>query len=225
MSEGILIVDKPKGVTSFSLVRVLRKRLNVQKIGHAGTLDPMATGVMVLLVGKKYTRMSDQFLGCDKEYEAEVTLGYSTDSYDAEGVITERSSLQPSPAEVQQALESFQGLTLQTPPMFSAKKINGEKLYDLARRGEVVERKQVEVSMTATFLSYDYPTLKFHVRCSKGTYIRSLAHDLGQKLGSFGTLTGLRRVASGDFRIENSIDGKMLYDAESNVACHLISSI
>lgn len=224
MSEGILIVDKPKGVTSFSLVKVLRKRLNVQKVGHAGTLDPMATGVMVLLVGKKYTRMSDQFLGCHKEYEAEVTLGYSTDSYDAEGVETARSPYVPTLDQVTEAIESFQGLTLQTPPMFSAKKVNGEKLYDLARRGETIERKQVEVNMTVTILSYEYPNLKFHVRCSKGTYIRSLAHDLGTKLGSFGTLTGLRRTMSGDFKIENSLDGKSLYDADAEIACHLIQS-
>lgn len=210
MSEGILLVDKPKGATSFSLVRVLRKLLNVQKIGHAGTLDPLATGLMILLIGKKYTRLSDQFLNDTKEYEAEITLGYATDSYDAEGTATHHSDTIPSLAEVEAAIESFQGTTLQTPPMFSAKKVQGQKLYDLARKGETIERASASVTMHITLLSYSYPTVKLHVRCSKGTYIRSLAHDLGIKLASFGTLTALRRTASGGYTLSGSVDGANL---------------
>lgn len=109
--------------------------------------------------------------------------------------------------------------------MFSAKKVNGEKLYDLARRGETIERKKNSVWMEITLLSYDYPTLRLHVRCSKGTYIRSLAFDLGERLGSFATLTGLRRVASGDFRIENCFDGTKLFEGKTEVACHLIQPV
>lgn len=210
MTEGILLVDKPKGATSFSLVRVLRKLLNVQKIGHAGTLDPLATGLMILLIGKKYTRLSDQFLNDTKEYEAEITLGYATDSYDAEGTATHHSDHIPTLAEVEKVIESFQGTTLQTPPMFSAKKVQGQKLYDLARKGETIERASTSVTMHITLLSYDYPILKLHVRCSKGTYIRSLAHDLGLKLTAFGTLTALRRTASGGYTLSGSVDGSAL---------------
>lgn len=220
--EGILLVDKPKGVTSFSLVRALRRRLNVQKIGHAGTLDPMATGLMVMLVGRNFTRLSDTFLEARKEYKAELTLGYSTDSFDQEGQETGRSSVIPFLSDVETALQSFQGFTEQMPPMFSAKKIKGEKLYDLARRGETVERNRHPVWMEITLLSYTYPLLNLHVRCSKGTYIRALAHDLGEKLGSLATLTALRRLASGDFRIENSFDGTQLFEGQAEVACHLI---
>lgn len=218
MSEGILLVDKPKGLTSFSLVRTLRKRLNVQKIGHAGTLDPLATGLMVMLVGKKYTRLSDLFLNDTKEYEAEITLGYATASFDAEGAVTDRSDLIPELSDVEKALETFQGKTLQTPPMYSAKKVDGKKLCDLARKGEVVERKPVEVDMCITLLNYEYPKLKVHVRCSKGTYIRSLAHDMGVKLKSFGTLTDLRRTQSGEFSIADSVDGSKLMEEDLSSA-------
>lgn len=212
MSEGILLVDKPKGATSFSLVRALRRRLNVAKIGHAGTLDPMATGLMVMLIGKNFTRLSNTFLETTKEYEAELTLGYSTDTFDAEGQVTAHSPLIPTLADVEEALTHFQGETEQLPPMFSAKKINGEKLYDLARRGQTVERKKAKVTMTITLLSYAYPRLTLHVRCSKGTYIRTLAHDLGTRLGSLATLTALRRLASGSFQLANSFPGHLLFE-------------
>lgn len=225
MSEGILLVDKPKGITSFQLVRVLRKKLNVQKIGHAGTLDPMATGLMVMLIGRRYTKLSDSFLTCDKEYNADITLGYATDSYDAEGSETHRSETIPTLEEINTALQAFQGSSEQTPPMFSAKKVNGEKLYDLARKGITIERKQVTVRMEITLLSYNYPHLSLNVRCSKGTYIRSLSHDLGEKLGSYATLTGLRRLASGDFRIDNSIDGQKLMEGTQEVVCHLMPTL
>lgn len=222
MSEGILLVDKPLGETSFNLVRKLRKRFNVKKIGHAGTLDPLATGLMVMLVGKNYTRLSDKFLNDTKEYEAEITLGYATESYDAEGAIVATSELVPELSDVEKIITTFQGKTLQTPPMFSAKKINGKKLCDLARKGETVERKAVEVSMHITLLSYDYPKLKLHVRCSKGTYIRSLAHDIGVSLGAFGTLTSLRRTLSGPFTLEKSVDGTKLLDDNYDIKSSLI---
>lgn len=209
--EGILVIDKPKGVTSFQLVRILRKILNVSKIGHAGTLDPMATGLMILLVGKKFTRLSDSLMGGDKSYEAEMTLGVATDTYDAEGVITDASDYIPSLEEVQAALSHFQGKVKQIPPMFSAKKVKGQKLYDLARKGVTIERKPVEVEMKVTLVSYEYPILKLSVDCSKGTYIRSISHDLGLCLKSYATLSALKRLRSGKFTLEKSVDGSALF--------------
>lgn len=203
--EGLLLVDKAKGRTSFSLVHLLRKRLGVKKIGHAGTLDPFATGVMVMLIGRSFTRLSDRFLTCDKEYLAEVFLGVTTDTYDCEGIITHRSDYLPSLVEVQQALEYFQGEVQQVPPMFSAKKKEGKKLYELARKGQEVEREPVKVRLQTELIHYAYPYLQLRVVCSKGTYIRSLAYDLGLRLGCGAHLTNLRRTRSGGFHIENCV--------------------
>lgn len=215
--EGILIVDKPKGKTAFSLISRLRKHLGVKKIGHAGTLDPFATGVMVLLIGKKYTRMSDNFLNHDKEYLAEVKLGIETDSYDCDGEIVSSSEYIPSLEEVKEAIKTFQGTIEQVPPMFSAKKINGKKLYELARQGKTIERKAVCVHLSTELLSYTYPFIHLKVKCSKGTYIRSIAYDLGKILTCGAHLTNLRRTLSGSFNIESSFPGEQLYENELNV--------
>ena len=203
--EGILLVDKAKGRTSFSLVHLLRKRLGVKKIGHAGTLDPFATGVMVLLIGRNFTRLSDQFLCNDKEYEAEVYLGASTDTFDSEGKISSQSSEVPSLESIMKALENFQGEVEQIPPMFSAKKKQGKKLYELARKGLEVEREPVKIQLQTHFISYSYPFLRLRIACSKGTYIRSIAHDLGGMLGCGAHLTNLRRTRSGIFTLEQCI--------------------
>lgn len=211
--EGIYLIDKPKGKTSFSLVSLLRKLLNVKTIGHAGTLDPMATGVMVLLVGKKFTTQSDTLTGQDKAYEAEITLGITTDSYDAEGETTKTSPLIPTPEQLKEVLLKFQGTIQQTPPMFSAKKINGQKLYDLARAGKEVERAPCTITLKTTLLDYQYPIVRLKVDCSKGTYIRSIAHDLGELLGSGAHLSGLIRTKSGPFLIENCLSGQKLFEA------------
>jgi tRNA pseudouridine55 synthase len=211
--EGVLLVDKPKGKTSFSLIGVLRKILNVQKIGHAGTLDPMATGVMVILVGKRFTTLSDQLLTRDKEYVAEITLGVTTDTYDAEGIQVAESSVVPTLEELEVALKSFQGKVEQTPPMFSAKKLNGKKLYELARQGQVVEREKVTLEMSTQLIAYEYPKITLSVACSKGTYVRSIAHDLGQMLGSGAHLSGLVRSKSGSFSIGECISGALLFEA------------
>lgn len=214
--EGVLLVNKPKGKTSFSLIRVLRRILNVKKIGHAGTLDPLATGVMVLMVGKNYTRRSQEFLSSDKEYLAEVTLGASTNTYDSEGSFVKTSDYEPSNEEVYEGLKRFQGEFKQIPPMFSAKKIKGKKLYDLAREGAEVEREAVTVKAEVECLKYNYPKIHLRVQCSKGTYIRSLAHDLGEILGSFGHLSGLERVKSGKFEIKNCLNGNLLFEKEKD---------
>lgn len=208
--SGILLVDKPRNKTSFSLVAALRRLLKVKKIGHAGTLDPFATGVMVLLIGKHYTRLSDQLLCADKEYLAQVRLGIETDSYDCDGQVLQESSLIPSESDLKAALAYFQGEIEQVPPMFSAKKQNGKKLYELARKGISVERPAVKVTLETELISYEYPFVEIRVKCTKGTYIRSIAQVLGQRLGCFGHLSALRRTRSGSFLLENCIDGSML---------------
>lgn len=208
--EGLLLVDKPRGKTAFTLVAMLRRLLGVKKIGHAGTLDPFATGVMVMLIGRSYTRLSDKFLTADKEYIAEVHLGISTDTFDCDGTEQMRSTQIPTLAEIESAVAYFQGEIDQIPPMFSAKKLNGKKLYELARQGKVVERQSVKVNVKTEILNYQYPKLEIAVVCSKGTYIRSIAHELGAMLGCGAHLTALRRTRSGNFRIENCLDGALL---------------
>jgi tRNA pseudouridine55 synthase len=212
--EGILLVDKPQGKTSFSLVGLLRKTTGVKKIGHAGTLDPFATGLMILLIGKKYTRQSDHFLVHDKEYVTTLHLGTSTDSFDCEGERTSHSSYIPTLEEVSMALEYFQGTINQIPPMFSAKKVGGKKLYELARRGITIERQPVAVTVSTRLIAYEYPYLELHISCSKGTYIRSIGHDLGLMLQCGAHLTKLRRLRSGPFLLEKAVSGDSLYDIE-----------
>ncbi len=210
-NQGVLLVDKPRGKTSFSLVTALRKKTGVQKIGHAGTLDPFATGLMILLIGKEFTRLSDTYLSTEKEYETTLTLGISTDSYDCDGQTTSTSDYIPSPAEIEKALLNFQGTIQQIPPMFSAKKVQGKPLYKLARKGIEIPRAPNEVTLKTTLLSYNYPHLSLHIVCSKGTYIRSIAHDLGTLLTCGAHLSQLRRLRCGDYHISDSIPGDLLY--------------
>ncbi len=210
--EGILPVCKPKLKTSFSLVGVLRKLTGIRTIGHAGTLDPFADGVMLLLIGKLFTKQSNRFLNQDKEYLATVHLGIVTDTYDIEGQVTAQSSLIPSQTELETALLKFQGTILQTPPMFSAKKVNGKKLYELARKGVTIERQAVTVTLHIELLEYTYPSVKLKVRCSKGTYLRSLAYDLGQEIGCGAHLSALTRTRSGSFTLTDCCDGAKLLD-------------
>jgi tRNA pseudouridine55 synthase len=219
MSEtsGILLVNKPTGKVSFSLVAALRKITNVSKIGHAGTLDPFATGLMVMLIGKQYTRMSDSFLTNDKEYITTVHLGIETDTYDPEGVIVSQSDLVPSLEEIKTALATLSGSVYQTPPMFSAKKKDGKKLYELARKGITIDRLPSLVHIEPVILSYEYPYLKLSVKCSKGTYIRSIAYDLGKLLGCGAHLSALHRTRSGNFDVEKAVDGACILDRSVDV--------
>lgn len=221
MNSGILLVNKEQGSTSFELVSLLRRMTHIEKIGHSGTLDPFATGLMVMLIGREFTKRSDEFLGCDKEYQATVHLGIATDSYDIEGLVMSRLSGIPSLQEIQVAIASFQGQISQVPPMFSAKKVQGKKLYDLARKGITIERQPVLVRVEIELLRYEYPELEIHVACSKGTYIRSLAHDLGQVLGTGAHLSSLKRTRSGSFSLEESIPQKLLYNREYDLTPHL----
>lgn len=203
---------------SFSLVSRLRKLLGVKKIGHAGTLDPFATGVMVMLIGREFTKLSDTFLTNDKEYIATLKLGVATDSFDCDGEITTTSDFIPTQEMIEAAIAKFQGKILQIPPMFSAKKIKGQKLYDLARKGVTIERQPVEISVKTTIIEYNYPSLIIHVCCSKGTYIRSIAEDLGKILTCGAHLTDLKRTRSGNFAIDNCLDGKMLFEEDCDVS-------
>ncbi len=205
MSEGILLVDKPRGRTSFSLIPVLRKLTGLKTIGHAGTLDPFATGVMVLLLGKKFTRRAEEFLADEKEYSATLFLGVATDSFDCDGKPTAASDKIPTEHEIEECLKKFQGTILQTPPMFSAKKVQGKRLYELARKGVTIERAPVSVTIKTRFVSYSYPILELDITCSKGTYIRSLADEIGKELGCFAHLSALKRTRSGSFHLSECL--------------------
>lgn len=210
LKSGLLLVNKPQGRTSFSLIRALRKLTGIKKIGHAGTLDPFATGVMIILVGREYTRLSDKLLLQDKEYLANVSLGVSTDTYDCDGKVVARSKKIATLEEIERVMTKFQGEIEQIPPMYSAKKIQGKKLYELARKGETVERAPARVCLTTEILSYNYPHLKLRIACSKGTYIRCIAQEIGQLLGCGAHLSQLNRTRSGTFCLENCLDGLLL---------------
>ena len=203
--DHLILIDKPSGKTSFDLVAGLRRVSNVKKVGHAGTLDPFATGVMLLLVGSSYTRLSSAFIGQDKQYLATVHLGIATDTYDCDGKVVKEQSHIPSLHEVTQALNAFQGTILQIPPMFSAKKQQGKKLYELARKGIEVAREKIEVTLNTELLFFKYPKIQLRVSCSKGTYIRAIANDLGEILGCGAHLSHLTRTRCGPFLLEDCI--------------------
>lgn len=203
---GILLINKPTGVTSFSLIPRLRRLFNQKKIGHAGTLDPLATGVMIYLIGKDYTRQADTFLQETKEYEAIVRLGEERDSYDIDGQITATSDIVPEMDQIESVVKSFNGEIDQIPPMFSAKKVKGKKLYELARQGKEVERKPKRVSMKTEILGYNYPQLHIRVTCSSGTYVRSIAHEIGELLGCYGCIEMLKRTKSGNFHLSECVE-------------------
>lgn len=223
LKEGILLVNKPQGRTSFSLIRSLRKLTGIKKIGHAGTLDPFATGVMVMLIGRDFTRLSDQLLLQDKEYLANVSLGVSTDTYDCDGKVVARSKKQPHSAEIFPTLEKFQGEIEQIPPMYSAKKVKGKKLYELARTGKTIERTPAKVHLKTQLLAYNYPNLTLKISCSKGTYIRSIAHEIGEILGCGAHLSQLNRTRSGVFSLKDCIDGNLLDQTNFDITPYLLS--
>ncbi len=194
---GFLVVDKPQGLTSHDVVAKVRRGTGVKRVGHAGTLDPMATGVLILCIGAA-TRLSEYVMDSTKVYEATVRLGVETDTYDAEGSIVATADTSPiTRADVESALTHFQGEVQQIPPMYSAIKQGGKKLYELARQGKEIERKTRSVWLKTELLDVALPDLTLRVTCSAGTYIRSIAHDLGAMLGVGAHLTALRRVKSG----------------------------
>ena len=204
--EGVLLVDKPTGFTSHDVVARLRRKLAMKRIGHAGTLDPMATGLLIMLIGKA-TRISQYLTNLDKEYEGTIELGKITNSQDADGEVMETRPVPAlTEAEVRAAMQTFLGDQYQTPPMFSAIKVGGVPLYKLARKGEEIVREPRFIRVSAYELTrFALPHLDFRMRCSKGTYVRTLAHDLGQKLGCGAHLTTLRRSASGKFDVADAL--------------------
>ena len=202
--EGILLVDKPSGITSHDIVDRLRRKLKMKKIGHAGTLDPLATGLMIMLIGKA-TKVSQFLISLDKAYEGTFKLGVETDSQDSDGEVVETKDLPENLSEeiIGEAMKEFLGDQYQTPPMFSAKKINGVPLYKMARKGKTVEREPRVIRINELSLQgWDSPEGRFFMDCSKGTYVRTVFHDLGQKLDCGGHLTSLRRTKINDFSIE-----------------------
>ena len=202
--EGILLVDKPSGITSHDIVDRLRRKLKMKKIGHAGTLDPLATGLMIMLIGKA-TKVSQFLISLDKAYEGTFKLGVETDSQDSDGEVVETKDLPENLSEetIGDAMKEFLGDQYQTPPMFSAKKINGVPLYKMARKGKTVEREPRVIRINELSLQgWNAPEGRFSMDCSKGTYVRTVFHDLGQKLDCGGHLTSLRRTKINDFSIE-----------------------
>lgn len=203
--EGIINIDKPQGLTSHDVVNQIRRLSAVRRVGHAGTLDPLATGVLLLCVGRA-TRLVEYLVGLTKRYEAVIRLGQVTDSYDADGQILEEHEVSLTETEIREALQPFRGVIQQKAPAFSAIKRDGQPLYKLAREGIAVDPPLREVQIyQLDLISWEAPLIQIRVSCSAGTYIRSLAHDLGQQLGCGGHIEQLRRTAVGEFNSEQAV--------------------
>lgn len=204
--DGVLVVDKPSGRTSFDVVRDVRNLLKIKKVGHTGTLDPMATGVLPLCLGEA-TKIAGLLTESEKAYDAVIKLGAETDTLDAEGTLVSESPVPPlTPALLESVLEKFRGSYLQTPPMYSAVKIGGKRLYELARKGEEVERVARPVTVHSLELrDFNATELTVSVACSKGFFVRTLAQELGRALGTGAHLKALRRTKSGPFSLAMAV--------------------
>ena len=213
--EGVLLIDKPSGMTSHDVVDRVRRKLKMKRIGHAGTLDPLATGLLIILVGKA-TKLSQYLMSLDKVYEGTITLGVATNTYDAEGeVMTTIPVPELTMDEVSKTLGSFMGDQYQTPPMFSAVKIDGQPLYKLARKGVEVEREPRFIRISKFEATrFESPEINFTLNCTKGTYVRTLASDIGEKLDCGAHLSSLRRTASDRFNIKDSITLEAFREAD-----------
>lgn len=202
--EGIIVVNKPKGITSFDVIRKLKKILKTKKIGHTGTLDPLATGVMLVCVGRA-TKLASDLEAKDKIYIADFDIGYATDTYDIEGKKIAENIIEVSKENLKQSIKKFIGNIKQIPPMYSAIKIDGNKLYHLARKGIEVERPKRDVTIEyINLLDFKDNKVKIETKVSKGCYIRSLIYDIGRDLGTYATMTALQRKQVGDYSLENS---------------------
>lgn len=202
--EGMIVVNKPKGITSFDVIRKLKKILKNKKIGHTGTLDPLATGVMLVCVGKA-TKLASDLEAKDKIYIADFDIGYATDTYDIEGKKIAENIIEVSKENLKQSIKKFIGNIKQVPPMYSAVKIDGNKLYHLARKGIEIERPERDVTIEyINLLDFKDNKVKIETKVSKGCYIRSLIYDIGQDLGTYATMTVLQRKQVGDYSLENS---------------------
>jgi tRNA pseudouridine55 synthase len=204
--DGILVVDKPQGWTSHDVVNFIRRRFNIKKAGHAGTLDPVATGVLVVLLNG-YTKFSNEFMSDYKEYKAVLTLGKTTDTQDSTGRVIKMQSVPDlKRQDVEKVLENFRGEIEQVPPMFSAVKVRGQRLYKLARRGEEIQRNPRKITITALELEkFQLPNISVSVVCNKGTYIRTLCEDIAKALGCTGHMSYLRRTRSGAFSVGQAV--------------------
>ena len=203
--NGIVIIDKPAGWTSQDVTARLRRVFGTRRIGHGGTLDPMATGVLPVFVGRA-TRGVEFFEHAEKTYETELLLGVATDTEDTTGTVLTRREVSVTPEQLDGVLERFRGEIMQIPPMYSALKVNGQKLCDLARKGRQVERQPRPVTIhELTLLSREGDTLRLRVRCSKGTYIRTLCADIGEALGCGGCMQALRRTQAGEYTIAEAV--------------------
>ena len=213
--NGIVIIDKPQGWTSQDVTARLRRVFNTRRIGHGGTLDPMATGVLPVFVGRA-TRGVEFFEHAEKTYEATLRLGLTTDTEDTSGAVLEEREVCISEEEFLGVLPKFRGEIQQIPPMYSALKIDGQKLCDLARKGKTVERKPRAITIfELECLEFVGNTARLRVRCSKGTYIRTLCKDIGEALGCGGCMAALRRVTAGEYTIEESVPLDVLLEAEN----------
>lgn len=233
--DGVLIIDKPTGPTSHDIVACVRRTLSLKKVGHLGTLDPLATGVLPLVVGRA-TRLASLLAGASKQYDAVIRLGLITDTYDITGTVVggadaprpdptsaEIDGLQPSPETIAHAAAGFVGSYPQRPPPFSAKKIDGVRAYDLARRRQPVEVTPAQVTVEAlTVLSIDGPRVRCRIACSSGFYIRSLAHDLGDALGCGGCLETLRRERHGPFNLQAAVPLAQIVEKSAWVATQFV---
>ncbi|MFA6940471.1 MAG: tRNA pseudouridine(55) synthase TruB [Clostridiaceae bacterium] len=214
--QGIINLYKPKGISSFKAVAQVRKLTGIKKVGHTGTLDPMASGILLICIGSG-TKFSNYIMSGEKTYTAVLKLGITTDTYDEEGTVLEEKDVYVSEAEAEGAVLSFVGVQNQLPPMYSAIKKDGRKLYELARQGIEVDRdeRQIEI-FSLKILNINLPYIKFVVHCSKGTYIRSLCKDIGDKLGCGGIMSDLERTENGLFKKEDSVNLKDLNNDNIN---------
>lgn len=213
--NGIVIVDKPQGWTSQDVTARLRRVYATRRIGHGGTLDPMATGVLPVFVGRA-TRGVEFFEHAEKTYETVLLLGRTTDTQDVTGTTLAEKAVHLSPADIERVLPRFRGDILQVPPMYSALKVNGKKLYELARKGQEVERQPRPITVfELTNLGFDGTRLSLRVKCSKGTYIRTLCQDIGEALGCGGCMEALRRVRAGEYGIEDAVPLEQLLESET----------
>lgn len=214
--DGVLLVDKAPDMTSHDVVAIARRSMGTKKIGHCGTLDPMATGLLILVTGKA-TKIQDLLMAEDKEYEGTITLGQTTSTQDREGEVLEQREVPAfSPEEIRAAFDQFKGDFYQVPPMVSAIKKDGVRLYKLARQGQEVERESRLVHVYAHDIKrVELPLIEFRVVCSKGFYVRTYAHDIGQALGCGGHLSQLRRTRSGKFTLTRAIPALQLKESNA----------
>lgn len=202
--NGILLINKPVGISSFDCIRRLRHQIGPMRMGHAGTLDPLASGLMIILVGSA-TKTAEQYSKLDKVYRAEITLGLISTTADSEGEKTPASAHQPKIDEIDASLMKLTGVVEQTPPAFSAIKVGGVRAYKLARSGKPVILKPRKITIyDIALISYEYPRVKIQTKVSSGTYIRSLAQDIGQSLGTGAYLSGLERIQIGEYKLEDA---------------------